>query len=288
MSTFTNTLANKATKVKLTINRPTTVRCDASLTSQVQAQERDTALRVTTRLFADRQGPVAQMFAQLNTIYAYHREHTLPYIDAGPRLLPNTLFMEYSTQMRQLRQTLDTLIATHMPAYEALVAEDIIRRGSRACREDYPSRTAFTESLQVSLRFDPLPKAHHFLFDVGPEALAEFERSQQQLWKLTQEDTLNRVLQPVQALLERLRTYTGSPGERFHTTLITNVVDGVSTMRKLLIDPTPGLLDTVAQIERLAVSASHDPSAFKESVRLRQQTQDDLDALAKQLTGYTF
>jgi hypothetical protein len=282
------TLADKAIKVKLTIHRPTTVKCDTRLTEQVQAQERDKALRVTTRLFSDKHSPVAQMFAQLNTIYAYHREHTLPYIDAGPRLLPNSLFMEYTDHMRQLRATLDTLLATHLPTYDALVQEDMQRRGGNATRDDYPSRQEFSDSMQVSVRFDPLPRAAHFLFDVGADALAEFERGQHQLWQLAHEDTLNRVLTPVQSLLERLRTYTGSPGERFHASLLTNIVEGVQTMRKLLIDPSPSLLDTVAKIERLAVSASADPNGFKESTRLRHTTRDELDALAKQLADYQF
>lgn len=282
------TLADKAVKVKLTIHRPTTVRCDKSLTEQVQSQERDTALRVTTRLFGDKASPIAQMFTQLNTIYAYHKTHTLPYIDAGPRLLPNTLFTEYSDQLRQLRASLDQLLAQHMPSYDALVAEDIQRRGVRASRDEYPSREAFASAMQVSVRFDPLPRASHFLFDVGADALAEFERGQQQLWQLAQEDALNRVLLPVQALLERLRTYTGSPGERFHTSLVTNVVDGVHTMRKLMIDPSPALLETVRHIERLAVSASADPNSFKDSPALRHSTRDALDALAQQLSDYAF
>jgi len=282
------TLADKATKVKLTIHRPTIYRCDTTLTSQVQTQERDTGLRVTTRLFVDKHGPIAQMFSQLNDIYAYHRQHTLPYIDAGPRLLPNTLFLEYMEQMRQRREALDLLRETHLPHYEALVLEDIQRRGARATRADYPDAAQFAEALQVVVRVEPLPTAAHFLFDVGDEALADFTRSQQQLWSLAQNDAMQRVLEPVQALLSKLETYTGSPGERFHASLVTNVAEGVKIAQKLIFDPPPALRTTMREVERLATSLAHALPSVKDSPLIRLREAETLTALSTRLKAYQF
>lgn len=280
------TLADRALKVKLTIHRPTTTRKDTQRTSSLQQQEQDTGLRVLSTIFVDKHGPVRQMLAHLNTIYDYHRVHTLPWMDAGPRLLPVALFQEYTKTVQTMRDALDGMKRTHLPHYDALVREDMLRRGANAKPSDYPTRDECDQQLSVSVRVEPLPKVQHFLFDIGQEAREQFEQEQRRAFVQAQNDALDRVLKPVGQLLAKLDAYTGSPGERFHASLITNVQDGVAVARKLVFDPSPDLLEEFARIEHVATQAAQRVELLKDSAPLRAQMAEALGTVARNISTF--
>ena len=38
--------------------------------------------------------------SKFNDIYVHHKNSTLPYVDAGPRILPNARYFDYTNEMR--------------------------------------------------------------------------------------------------------------------------------------------------------------------------------------------
>jgi len=180
-------LADKALLVKLTRRMANLTRRDAMLTQQVRMQENDNSIDVLMKLFSNKASDIYDVKQTYNEVYQYHKMHTLPYTDAGPRILPNNMYFEYTQEMKHLIAKVEKKLAAILPHYDQLVHEDIMYRNAsitktaRASVSDYPTAEQFGQSMSIDLRFSPLPDASHFLFDISEEDKQAFERSEMEM-----------------------------------------------------------------------------------------------------------
>ena len=96
----------------------------------------------------------------VNEVYVYHKQHTLPYVDSGPRILPSANYFEYTQEMRSKIAHVESMLNQWMPYYDQLVRDDILFRNGgqptgRATVGDYPSADEFAARMSFDLRFNP-------------------------------------------------------------------------------------------------------------------------------------
>jgi len=285
-------LSDKVVLVKLTIRRAALTKRDAVLTANLQAQEKDNSLTVLTKLFKDKDSAINQIMAKYGEVYQYHKKHTLPYMDAGPRILPNDMYMEYTQEMKHRIAQVDNLLDTYMPMYDQLVLDDVMYRNSghaagRANVSEYPSAEDFRLSMSAELRFQPMPDASHFLFDLSEDDVASFRRAEEEAAQAANADTVQRMLKPIQALVTKLGEYQGLKGERFHNSLVENVIDGCTLARKLAISPTPELLADIAELEDAAQGYLKDVEMIKGSANKRVEAKKKLQDVASKMAMFS-
>jgi hypothetical protein len=285
-------LSDKVVLVKLTIRRAALTKRDAVLTANLQAQEKDNSLTVLTKLFKDKDSAINQIMAKYGEVYQYHKKHTLPYMDAGPRILPNDLYMEYTQEMKHRIAQVDNLLDTYMPMYDQLVLDDVMYRNSghaagRANVSEYPSAEDFRLSMSAELRFQPMPDASHFLFDLSEDDVASFKRAEEEAAQAANADTVQRMLKPIQALVTKLGEYQGLKGERFHNSLVENVIDGCTLARKLAINPTPELLADIAELEDAVQGYLKDVEMIKGSANKRVEAKKKLQDVASKMAMFS-
>ena len=283
-------LSDKAVLVKLTLRRAALTKRDNFLTDKVQRQEGDASLTVLTKLFRNRDSAINQILSKYNEIYGYHKKQTLPYVDAGPRLLPNELYFDYTQEMRKRIADVDSLLDTYMPMYDDLVNDDVMYRNSghmagRANASEYPTAEQFRQATSVEMRFQPMPDARHFLFDLSEEDEASFKRAEDEALAAANADMVSRMLKPLAALVTKLSEYQGLKGERFHNSLIDNVIDGCDTALKLAINPSQELRDTVTFIKDQAQKMLTTVEVVKGSAIARANAKYELELVAKRLEG---
>ena len=286
----TTKLSDKVVLVKLTMRRAALTKRDNFLTDKVQRQEGDASLTVLTKLFRNRDSAINQILSKYNEIYAYHKKTTLPYVDAGPRLLPNELYFDYTQEMRKRIADVDSLLDTYMPIYDDLVADDVMYRNAghmagRANASEYPTAEQFRQATSVEMRFQPMPDARHFLFDLSEEDEATFKRAEEEALAAANADMVGRMLKPLGALVTKLSEYQGQKGERFHNSLIDNVIDGCDTALRLAINPSQELRDTVAFIKDQAQKMLTTVEVVKGSAIARANAKHELELVAKRLEG---
>jgi hypothetical protein len=285
-------LSDKVVLVKLTIRRAALTKRDAVLTANLQAQEKDNSLTVLTKLFKDKDSAINQIMAKYGEVYQYHKKHTLPYMDAGPRILPNDMYMEYTQEMKHRIAQVDNLLDTYMPMYDQLVLDDVMYRNSghaagRANVSEYPSAEDFRLSMSAELRFQPMPDASHFLFDLSEDDVASFKRAEEEAAQAANADTVQRMLKPIQALVTKLGEYQGLKGERFHNSLVENVIDGCTLARKLAINPTPELLADIAELEDAVQGYLKDVEMIKGSANKRVEAKKKLQDVASKMAMFS-
>ena len=286
-------LADKVVLVKLTQRKAALTKRDKVLTHTVQAQYNDSSLTVLTKLFRDKNAPVYKIMTKYNEVYAYHKQNTIPYVDAGPRMLPSTLYFEYTQEMKHRIAVVDKLIDQWIPQYDILVQQDIAYRNTgltagRASVDDYPTAEQFRQSMSNDIRMQPMPDASHFLFDISDEDLEAFKRSEQEALSLANNDTVNRMLKPLIELTKKLNEFTGDKGQRFHNSLVENVIEGCKTARKLALDPTPELLANIKELEDTAVACLSNIEMVKASPFARDDAKAKLKEVADKMSAFGF
>lgn len=291
MLTRVNKLSDKALLVKLTIKRAALTKRDDVLTRNLQVQERDNSLTVLTKLFRNKSSPVNTIMQSVNEVYAYHRKHTLPYVDAGPRILPNDMYMDYTAEMKHRIAKVDGLLTDYMPYYDQLVTDDVLYRNSghaagRANADEYPTADAFKQSVAVEFRFSPMPDSRHFLFDLSDDDLQSFEDAETEAITTANVDTIQRMLKPLSSLVIRLKEYQGAKGERFHNSLIENVIDGCDLAGKLAINPPQALRDQIDELRKTAKDYLDDVEIIKGSANKRDEAKRRLEEVAARMGAF--
>lgn len=164
---------------------------------------------------------------------AAHYEMTLPWTTTsmqdigrrtGGRLLPNTLFVEYTTVMAAKKQQMLDALSKFEPAYPTLIEEAKKKLGKRFDAREYPNVSSIRQHFDLSFDFQPIPKGDDFkgLPKVQLDALArkindntqkQAEHAMQEVWV--------RLHEAVSRMAERL----SSPDKLFHDSLVQNVRD---------------------------------------------------------------
>ena len=292
MLTRVSKLSDTCLLVKLTIKRAALTKRDNYLTDKIQHQEGDTSLTVLTKLFRDKSSPINEIMTAFNEVYAFHRKQTLPYVDAGPRILPSNNYMDYTMEMKTRIAKVDNLLATHMPHYDQLVLDDVRFRNSghaagRATVDDYPDADKFAQAMSVEYRFSPMPDSRHFLFDLSDDDMKAFEQAESEAAAAANADAVARMLKPLHSLVERLGEYQGLKGERFHNSLIQNVIEGCDLAARLALNPSQELTDEIDELRTAAKAYLADVEIIKGSANKRDEAKRRLAEVAAKMSAYS-
>jgi hypothetical protein len=291
----------KAMLVKLTMRRTNLLKRDVDAEQFIQQALEDASLTVSSRLFKQPGNPVADIVTENGRVYQYHKKHTHPHVDRGPRILVNALYDEYKDGMRVCNNALSNIMARHMPTYDDHVLADIKWRNKmselsgkppRAQVGDYPSAQQFTDSMSVDIRFRPLPERKHFLFDISDEEEAQFQQEMDDMGSIIVNNTVAQMLTPLKHLAETLKVPIGSKdaeGKRmgiFRDSAIDNIVEGVKLARKIALDPSPELAAAMSELDATITYWAEKMDWLRESPINREEAAKKLDAIAQQMAGF--
>lgn len=282
-------LCEKAMLVKLTTRRANLTKRDEVAEAVIQAQMDDASLIVRSQLFRDKANPINQVMSAISKVYTYHREHTLPYMDKGPRILPNNMYMEYTDSMRNLISEVDVLLSKYMPNYDTYVQLDIQYRSKSkggAKVEDYPTSTEFQKRMGFDLRFMPLPDRKHFLFDISDADVANFTQAMQDAERIARHDAISRMLEPLKHLVDKLNKPIGTDGAVFRESAVENVVEGIEVAKKLMIDEDPSIRAVIDELNQAVSKYADNTSWLRESPVVREQAARKLEDIARQMGSF--
>ena len=280
-------LSDKAIEAKLVIRRTTLVKRDNTATALLRNS--DASATAFTKLFRKEGTPVWKLMKAVSEVYAYHCDNTERCGDK--RLVKGANIFEYTQGLRHLIAVVDTHKSHVLPVYDQLVLDDIAYRNygkvhGAADASQYPSAADFAARISFDFRMVPLPNEAHPLFDMDEEDKAAVRAQFDEMLADTNNATIERMLKPLEYLTTRLGTYKGEKGERFHASVLENVLDGCKLARKLAIDASPALLEEIAEIERMVKGYTFSIDAIKTDDVTRQVAKWKLEEATKKLTDY--
>lgn len=287
ISSNIRTLADKAMLVRLARKRLRTSMRDKDIEDTVRQQSGDASLTVTKHLFRDRGNPVRDLMRKYDEVYRLHVEQTLPWVDAGPRLLKNSRYMDYMQLMRGAILSVESEVPALVAQWNQLVQLDINSRGARASVDDYPTKDQVGAMFSFELQCFPLPSSDDFRVVVDDETKQALDDALLEAQATARQEVVERMLKRMRKASEKLAVPIGEEGATFRDSLVENIRDEVKLARELNVDE--GLDSQLAEIEQSVTDTFGTDDKAIEGLR-RNQTQRDkakakLDDIMHRLGG---
>ena len=196
-----------------------------------------------------------------------HYQRTLPWGDNGDRLLPSTMYFDYTKAMRDLRNEFSQLTGTFVQNYPALVQEARNRLGSLYDPTDYPDISAIRQRFDVSLSFLPVPDAKDFRVDVGADEVELIKQSITLQMKKQQEGAVVDLWKRLREVISKVDERLSVDEAKIYDSLLENVRTTASFVRKLNLTDNAQMNEVLDDIERRISSANIDQIRVRKTVR---------------------
>ncbi len=246
---------------------------DAASVSQAD----EGAFEVRKRLLIGADTKLKAIHKAIDEARAAHYDMTLPWSttsmnDAGRRtggrLLPNTLFVEYTTIMaKKLKQMTDAVDA-FVPDYPSLIEIAKQKLGSRFVASEYPNASSIRQHFTLSFDFQPIPKGEDF--GGLPQAQLDMLASKiNDNMRLQAEHAMQELWMRLHTVVSRMAERLLNPDNVFQNTLVQNVRDTARLMAHLNVTNDPKIEALRVKVEKQL--CQHDAKDLREKPVLRAQ-----------------
>lgn len=247
-------------------------------------QVSDNAARINKSLLPDESGAHKALVASHSAARLEHYRLTLPWSDAGSRILLASNYEKYTEAMRPLRMAFDTASKTFIGEYPHLYE---VSKGSLKTlwkEEDYPTVSEIPNKFSFSIKVLPLPQAGDFRVNLGAgdvEAIQDQIREDTKVSiTLAMRDPYERLLKVVKAMAIKLHDRKG----KFHDSLITNIEDLVGLLPALNLTND---LELTKMGERISGNLmAHEPETLRINKKARKQTAEQADQIYNDLAAF--
>ncbi len=268
-------------------------RLDKTVTADTNARAyADTdAGRYNKNLLGGKVPSFAACMAAASAARTMHYSESLPWTDAGARLLPIRNYFEYTQSIRHARDTFRAAVQTFLSEYPQLCLDAAARLGSMYDASDYPSAEDIAKRFTFKITFDPIPAAADIRVDLPPEVTRHMERSiTARVERSVQgavRDAWDRLYSSVERIRDRLQDIAGAdpsgPQGRLHASLFSGAVDTAETLRRLNVLDDPQLEDMAVRV--IAELSALDPSTLRKDAGAMQATASAADDMLAAMAG---
>ena len=270
-------IRNYATMARLRMRKWTARKKDKRVARNAAKSEgaSDQAFSVYKRLLAGAEDKLKAVNAVIDKARGQHYAMTLPWsvtgIDEtgrrdGPRMLPNTLFLDYIKEMGNAKTDMVTALDDFVAHYPSLVEAAKRSLGGSFDATEYPEPAHIRGNFALDFDFSPIPTGVDFkgLPRQQIERLSEaLNDNMQKCLENAMRDVWQRLHKTVGHMAERL----SDPARTFHDTLVGNVREVVALGRHLNAtgDHRLGGLLQKAETEL----CKHEPKTLREDMTTR-------------------
>jgi len=229
-------------------------------------------------------GPVEEL-SKLVTASHYlrwtHYAQTLPWSDAGWRLLPTANHMEYCKIMREKRAEFEDAVEVFVAAYPRLVKEARAKLNGMYREADYPSARAVRRKYHASLEFNPIPSGDDFRVTLPKEEMKrvakEVEERVAKHVERAMQDAWARLGTAVEEVQERL----GRDAKGLRPGLLTKLGELADVLGRLNLTQDAALEKARKQVQTQL--AMLDPQSLKKDEAAREKAAAAAEDILKQV-----
>jgi len=216
-------------------------------------------------------------------IRALHYKLTMPWDDAGDRLLPAKLLQKFQDGMRDLKNTDATVCRVFYKEYPQLLADAPSRLGTLFDAGDYPLPANLPNLFDVKISMRHIPNEADFRVDVNNDTANEIRASIAAENNERLKGAVQDVYKRVQEVVSRIATTMKIEDPRIFDTMVTNARELIECLPGLNITDDPLIDELCKDMEDMLPSSA---KALKHNPELRKQMADDADEILAKMTGY--
>ena len=231
-------LSTSAMLVELNISSWTARKLDKKVSEEVDATKatKTRAGNYHKNLLAGSQALEA-VIKYHNNVRLWHHRQTLPWNDAGARIITMENFMPYKEQLTECEDNFNRLVNNFLASYPTLISAAAFQLGDLFNRDDYPEPDVVAKKFKFNYVFSPLPNAGDFRVDIGEQAAKElveqYEKNFNTRVESAMRDIWTRLHDCLTHMSDRLADTDEGGRKMFHGTLLTNAVELVDLLKRL-------------------------------------------------------
>lgn len=285
-------LNDRAMLVGLTISMWSAHKHDRAVSQEVAQQHgNDVRLgRFNKRLVDGAALKAVQSAAGL--LRSCHYTNTLPWSDAGPRILTATNYLTYTQAMREKRQAFEGAVHDFVGQYRDHIAAAERQLGDLFRESEYPSLAEIEGRFGIDIQYLPLPDSNDFRVDLGDIEEArirkEIEARVEETIQAAHRSLWERCHEAVSHMAERLSAYQkpqdGRASGVFRDTLVTNIRELVDLLPRLNLTGDPELEAMRRRIEKEL--AQEDPATLRENETVRKSVASAAASILADMAGW--
>lgn len=277
------TLAQRAILVRLKRSMFQPYAFDSVQTTKI---ELDTGVRkagrFNKRLFLDC-FEVRDTNAAFNDVYQYVQRNTTPWLDDGVRMLPSTMYFDFTQGVRELIAVANRKADNLAAKWDTLVAQDLARLKHLGDPKDYP--TDIRAHYDIGLKFLPVPTTNDFRVEISDDDRASLDSAIREAEEGVTKYLVSELLEPIKKAAEKLSVPIGQDGSIFRDSLLNNIAEVVERAKKLNIMGDPTVATLVTDIERSVGKYAIAPDLLREDIGARNTAQSELEAIMSKMSG---
>ena len=241
-------IQNKALLAQLSISQWTARKQDKSVTAEVEQRHGAHDSGKFNKLLVNKEllDPISKLVSKARDI---HYNLTLPWSDAGPRLLPSALFTKYTDTFRDLRSEFENAVNTAVQAYPSEVQAARNRLGTMYQPGDYPGQSELYEKFAIKVDFTPVPNGDDFRLSIDKDAQDELKRSVTYAVHDRQEQAVKATYSRIEDVVSKIEERLSQPEAIFKDSLILNAIELCTVLDGLNITDDPKITSLCQEIK---------------------------------------
>lgn len=249
------------------------------------------AARVNKHLLANADDALKKIQQKGNQIREFVDSVTLPWDDAGNRLLSNEQALLSVGKIHSLIAEFNQLVDDFVAEYPVIRAEAVKNLGEMGDDADYPQPDVVRQKFEVRVSFSPLPAGFNDIRTGMSEAQARAWQAHFEGNIKTQ--TNNALRAAYTRLQERLQQYSDRLQRRdddpekvrvFRDSMVTNLRETCELLDSLNVFDDPTLRKINHQV-RIAIAA-HEPETLRNHPAIATMVKNEVDVVLKQMEAF--
>jgi len=226
----------------------------------------------------------------INTFQAKARRDiaamTLPWSDAGVRLVSTKNFFEVSALLSSLRHEFSALVSNFVTGYSIKVSNAAFALGDLFDRNEYPDPVDIAHKFSFSYSFEPVPSVNDFRVDLHNEAIdmlkTHYTNTTEQRLQTAMQDVWERVIDEATRLRDKMIVPEEGKRPRIFASTFSGFQDLIGSLEALNITNDPNLEDARVQLKNALDPVDLDSIRESPEVRgaVKEQMQRVLDKFA--------
>jgi hypothetical protein len=248
-------------------------------TTAARAFHADRELLTASKLILDTKNPAYRAVAAVRSeASGYWRAQTLPFPEAGLRLLPQTKLAAFDAHMAQYRQALQDAARELASQYDQMKSEAQRRLGTLFNASDYPTTLDGLFDLEVSY---PTIEPPNYLMALHPEVYQQEQARVRERFEnaveLAEQAFATELQRLTAHLAERLTGLHDGQPKVFRDSAVENLREFFERFRQLNIRSSPELDELVQQAQQTIMGV--EPQTLRDSNRLRAMVARDFEQI---------
>ena len=198
----------------------------------------------------------------------HHYKVTMPWDDAGQRLLPVGEYFEYTKKMEEFQIEHKALVNTFLKEYPSLLQHAKDRLNTLFNEGDYPDPQSIAHKFNISYKITPVADSGDLRIELSKDEVKEIKRNIEAGLSEKINNAKNSIIERAEAAVEAMYVKLDDKTATFRDSLVGNVVSLMELLPSMNFDNDEQFDVLQKKLSKLDVS----PAKLRKDMELRAKT----------------